>query len=121
MPTRQEEREALEALERRIAQARESANPRKSVGAEKYGAAALAWRMVIELVVGMAIGLGMGWGLDALFGSMPAFLILFGLLGFAAGIRTMMRSAAEVERRNDAIGRAERAAERDQVPPGAEQ
>ncbi len=118
MPTPQDEREALDALDRRIAEARESAKPRKSVGAEKYGAAAMAWRMVIELVVGMAIGLGMGWGLDALFGSLPLFLILLGLLGFAAGIRTMMRSAAEVQRRNDAIEQAEKAAESDRPPPG---
>ena len=120
MPTRDGEREALDALDRRIAAARESANPRKSAGAEKFGAASLAWRMVTELVVGMAIGLGMGWGLDALFGSMPAFLLLFGLLGFAAGVRTMMRSAAEVQRRNEAIEQAEKAAGRKQAPKRAE-
>jgi len=120
VPTRDEEREALDALDRRIAAARESANPRKSVGAEKFGAASLAWRMVTELVVGMAIGLGMGWGLDALFGSMPAFLLLFGLLGFAAGVRTMMRSAAEVQRRNEAIEQAEKAAGRTQAPKRAD-
>ena len=68
--------------------------------------------MVIELVVGMAMGVGMGWGLDSLFGTMPAFLILFGLLGFAAGVRTMMRSADEVNRRNDAATRVEDSARR---------
>jgi ATP synthase protein I len=112
VPTREDEREALDALDRRIAAARESANPPRSVGAEKFSAASLAWRMVTELVVGMAIGLGMGWGLDVLFGSMPAFLVLFGLLGFAAGVRTMMRSAAEVQKRNEAIEQAEKAAGR---------
>jgi len=119
VPTRDDEREALDALDRRIAAARESANPRRSVGAEKFSAASLAWRMVTELVVGMAIGLGMGWGLDSLFGSMPAFLVLFGLLGFAAGVRTMMRSAVEVQKRNEAIEQAEKAAEREKAPPGA--
>ncbi len=113
MPTRDDEREALTDLDRRIAEARETANPRKSVGADKYNAATLAWRMVIELVVGMALGLGMGWGLDSLFGTMPAFLILFGLLGFAAGVRTMMRSAAEVQRRHEAARAADKTAGRD--------
>ncbi|NOX38988.1 MAG: AtpZ/AtpI family protein [Alphaproteobacteria bacterium] len=59
-----------------------------------------AWRMVIELVVGVGLGFGIGYGLDGLFGTIPIFLILFTLLGFAAGIRTMMRSAAEIQAEN---------------------
>lgn len=112
MPGNDDEREALDALDRRIAEARESAQPRKSAGAEKYKAASLAWRMVTELVVGMAMGLGMGWGIDSLLGTMPAFLILFGMLGFAAGVRTMMRSADEVHRQNEAVKRGEDSADR---------
>lgn len=113
MATRDEEREALRALDRRIAEARKSATPGKSVGSDKYSAASLAWRMVLELVVGMTLGLGMGWGLDSLFGTLPGFLILFGLLGFAAGVRTMMRSAQEVQRRNEAAEAADKTAGRD--------
>jgi ATP synthase protein I len=52
--------------------------------------------MVTELVVGMLLGLGIGWGLDALFGTRPVFLVVFALLGFAAGVRTMLRTADEV-------------------------
>jgi len=59
----------------------------------------MAWRMVMELVAGMAVGLAMGWGLDSLFGTLPLFLIVMGLFGFAAGIRTVLRSAKELERR----------------------
>jgi ATP synthase protein I len=58
----------------------------------------MAWRMVIELVAGIAIGFGVGYGLDWLFGTIPIFLILFIGLGFAAGIRTMMRTAEEVQK-----------------------
>lgn len=57
----------------------------------------LAWRMVIELVVGLLIGFGIGWGLDWLFGTLPIFLMLFTLLGLAAGIKTMLRSAQELQ------------------------
>lgn len=64
---------------------------------ETYSQAHLAWRMVIELVVGLLIGFGMGYGLDSLFGTMPVFLVLFTLLGLAAGIKTMMRSAREIQ------------------------
>ncbi|MFV0303032.1 MAG: AtpZ/AtpI family protein [Paracoccus sp. (in: a-proteobacteria)] len=56
----------------------------------------LAWRMVIELVAGLGIGFGIGFGLDSLFGTSPFLLILFIFLGFAAGIKTMMRTAAEL-------------------------
>jgi ATP synthase protein I len=58
----------------------------------------MAWRMVIELVAGIAIGFGFGYGLDWLFGTMPIFLVLFIGFGLAAGIRTMMRTAEEVQK-----------------------
>jgi ATP synthase protein I len=65
---------------------------------EHYSQAQHAWRMVIELVAGIAIGFGMGYGLDSLFGTIPIFLVLFTLAGFAAGVKTMMRSAAELQK-----------------------
>jgi len=35
-------------------------------------------------------------GLDALFGTRPLLLTVFTLLGFAAGVKTMIRTAREV-------------------------
>jgi ATP synthase protein I len=64
---------------------------------DHHSQAQLAWRMVIELVAGLGIGFGMGYGLDALFGTSPWLMIIFIFLGFAAGIKTMMRSAEEVK------------------------
>jgi ATP synthase protein I len=89
-------KQRLEQLEARIAAAK-PAEPEKSHNDEHYSQAHLAWRMVIELVVGLAIGFGIGYGLDSLFGTIPIFLVLFTLLGMAAGIRTMMRSAQEIQ------------------------
>ena len=57
-----------------------------------------AWRMVIELVSGLAIGFGLGYGLDIVLGTLPIFMIIFTLLGFVAGIRTMLSTAKEVQR-----------------------
>ena len=102
----QPERERLEALEKRIAQAKEARRP-KPAKQSKYEASSLAWRMVLELVIGMALGCSVGYGLDVLFGTLPWFLIVFALLGFAAGIRTMMRSAEEVKRGGRALDRSE--------------
>jgi ATP synthase protein I len=88
--------ERLKRLEDRIESARAShAEPPSRVGA-KYTQSSLAWRMVTELVAGMLLGLGIGWALDSFFGTQPAFLAVFALLGFAAGVRVMMRTAEEV-------------------------
>ena len=58
------------------------------------------WRMVTELVVGLLMGFGIGYGLDHLFGTIPIFLVIFTMLGFAAGVRAMMKSAAEIAAKN---------------------
>ena len=93
----------LDELEKRIQAARQVREPKRAGKAgEKFTAASMAWRMTLELVVGGLVGAAMGWGLDELFGTLPLFLIVFVLLGFAAGIRTMMRSAEEVTKRQAA-------------------
>ena len=62
----------------------------------KYEQANLAWRMVIELVTGVLIGLAIGYGLDELFGTRPIMLVIFALFGFAAGVRTMIGTARKM-------------------------
>jgi ATP synthase protein I len=86
----------LRALEERIARARKATEPKPHTE-EHYSRAHLAWRMVIELVAGLLIGFGIGYGLDTLFGTLPVFMVLFTLLGFAAGVQTMVRSAREIQ------------------------
>ncbi len=88
--------ERLKRLEDRIEAAKSAQSTPPSGTGAKYTQGSLAWRMVIELVVGMLLGLAIGMGLDSLFGTRPVFLVLFALLGFAAGVRTMMRTASEV-------------------------
>ena len=61
----------------------------------------IAFRFATELVAALLIGGAMGWGLDWLLGrfgvhTKPVFLILFFLLGAAAGIRGVMRAANEI-------------------------
>ena len=88
--------ERLKQLEARI-DALKGPKAVKKHTEEHYSQAHLAWRMVLELVAGLLIGLGIGYGLDRLFGTLPIFLVIFTLLGLAAGIKTMMRSAAEIQ------------------------
>jgi ATP synthase protein I len=83
------------SLDERIAAARARQAPKPRAD-EHYSRANVAWRMVIELVAGLAIGFGIGYGLDVLFGTLPWLLVLFTLAGFAAGVKTMMRTAKEI-------------------------
>ena len=86
----------LERLGKRIDELKKAEAPRLAIE-RHHGQAQLAWRMVIELVAGLGIGFGIGYGLDVLFGTLPLFLVLFVLLGFVAGVRTMLRTAKEVQ------------------------
>lgn len=89
--------ERLRQLDERIAEVKKAMEP-PPPKEEHYSQAQHAWRMVIELVSGLGIGFGIGYGLDALFGTSPLFLVLFILLGFAAGVKTMLRTAAELQK-----------------------
>ena len=91
-----ETKEQMARLEGRIEAAKAAQAPKPRVD-EHYSQANLAWRMVIELVAGLGIGFGMGYGLDLLFGTLPVFMVIFTFLGLAAGIKTMLRSAQEIQ------------------------
>ncbi|KAG1647402.1 ATP synthase protein I [Nymphon striatum] len=87
----------LQELEAKINAAKARSAPAKPHQEEHYSQAQLAWRMVIELVAGLGIGFGIGYGLDVLFGTLPIFMVLFVMLGLAAGVKTMLRSAQEIQ------------------------
>jgi ATP synthase protein I len=65
---------------------------------EHYSQAQVGWRMVTELVTGLLLGFGIGYGMDALFGTIPIFTVLFIFAGFAAGVRVMLRTAQELQK-----------------------
>ena len=88
--------ERMARLEAKLAEARSRhAPPPREVHA--HDRAHVAWRMVIELVAGIAVGFGIGLGLDALLGTRPLMLVLFTLVGFAAGVNVMLRTARELQ------------------------
>ncbi|MGB3146772.1 MAG: AtpZ/AtpI family protein [Paracoccaceae bacterium] len=91
----------LKSLEERINTVKQTRQPKPRVE-DHYSAASQGWRMVTELVSGLGIGFGIGYGLDLLFGTLPVFLMLFTLLGFAAGVNVMMRTARELQQQNEA-------------------
>ena len=56
-------------------------------------AMALGFRLSSELVAGVAVGAGIGWGFDRLLSTSPFGFIVFLLLGFVAGVVNVVRSA----------------------------
>lgn len=90
-------KDRMAALEARLAEKRAPDDTAKRHQDEHYSQAQMGWRLVIELVAGLAIGFGIGYGLDTFFGTLPWMMIVFTMLGFAAGVRTMLRSANEMQ------------------------
>jgi ATP synthase protein I len=86
----------LRALEARLAKVKAKPEPAKTSTGKGFSQGEVAWRMVIELLTGMLLGVGIGYGLDVLFGTLPVFLVIFSLFGFAAGVRTMLGSARQL-------------------------
>lgn len=86
----------LRALEARLAKVKGQVPPPKTNTVKGFSQGEVAWRMVIELMTGMLLGVGIGYGLDVLFGTLPVFLIIFSLFGFAAGVKTMLGSARQL-------------------------
>lgn len=103
-------REDLDALGEKLAeherrQAGEERRRRRRA-ASPYG---FGFRLVTELVAGVAAGFLGGWALDRWLGTSPWFVLLLTPMGMAAGILNVVRAArsAEGERHLDAIAAAE--------------
>jgi ATP synthase protein I len=92
-----DEKQRMAQLEDKIANAKAVHRPQSQIE-EHHSQDHAGWRMVTELVAGLLIGFCIGYGLDSLFGTLPIFLVLFVLLGFAAGVKTMLRSAQDIQR-----------------------
>ena len=55
-------------------------------------AMALGFRILAELVAGVLVGVAIGWQLDRWSGWSPVFLIVFMMLGIAAGFWNIMKA-----------------------------
>jgi ATP synthase protein I len=65
--------------------------PADSVGNTQASAMGVGVRVGVELVAAMVVGVGIGWYLDHWLHTSPLFLVVFVLLGGAAGVANVWR------------------------------
>jgi len=87
----------LDDLERRLraAGARETEEP--EANAQTTSGIGAALRVTVDLVSGIGVGTFIGWVLDGWLDTRPWFMILFFVLGAAAGFRNVIRTAQKLE------------------------
>ncbi len=92
----------LHDLEERLGRVRGAREPKAASSSEGRGPAlGRALRLSTELIAGVAVGGFIGWALDRFFGTAPLLLVVFLILGAAAGILNVIRSAQAMQ---DAAG-----------------
>ena len=100
---KREEKE-LKEFEAKIEQvSRELSKPAKKMFDFKFSAGwALGARLATELLGGVVVGAGIGLVFDKLLSTSPWFLIVFLMLGSAAGIVNVYRTVSDVQKKQDA-------------------
>jgi ATP synthase protein I len=87
----------LNALGKRL----DEIQARGSAGAKPASSASgIAMRLGTELVAGLIVGGGIGWGIDRLFHTQPWGMVVFFILGAAAGIGGVVRTAQQANAGN---------------------
>ncbi len=97
-PQNIEEKQGLEDIERRVRELREERRkPSKlsmSIKAPPSSALRLAFRVAVELVSALIVGAIIGWSLDQWLDTRPWIMLVFVVLGGAAGVLNVYRLAS---------------------------
>ncbi len=95
-------RKRLRSLDARIKGAR--GHPTADTAAQRGSAMGAAFRITADLLAGVIVGGFIGWAVDRWLDTSPIFLVVFFVLGSAAGILNVMRSAKKMQSRSVATG-----------------
>ncbi len=111
---------SLKNLEGRLAAARARQQDARGTGDENGKSAPTAglgfgFRIAVDLLAGLAVGVGLGLLLDRWLGTTPFLLIVFFFLGAAAGMLNVYRTAT---RKGLAVGYSKNDDHRDDETPG---
>lgn len=89
---------AEDDLGKRIAEAQKAHEQSKGDGSRMAGSGkgmGVGFKMASEFIASVFVGAALGWGLDQLLHTTPWMLIVWLLLGFAAGIVNVVRVARD--------------------------
>ena len=84
---------SLEELQRKIDTSKPESDEEQKAGPSPIGN---AMRYGTELLAGVGVGGFLGYWIDDAAGTSPLFFILFFFLGFAAGVRNILRNAGNM-------------------------
>ncbi|HTI86380.1 MAG TPA: AtpZ/AtpI family protein [Alphaproteobacteria bacterium] len=91
---------SLEDLDARLRAVQERVDSRANGGKKDNGqpmsGLGLAFRVGIELVSALAVGVGIGWLLDRWLGTKPWLMVVFFFLGSAAGVLNVWRAMSGI-------------------------
>ena len=91
------ERSSLKDLDARLKAARQRQEEASGAAREKRAGSSgmgVGFRLAIELVTALVVGVAIGYGLDRWLGTAPLFLIVFFFLGSAAGFLNVYRASS---------------------------
>lgn len=100
------------ALAERLTRLGESLEAHRSTDEGRPGVRATGFAQAVkvasEFVAGVVVGGALGWGIDRFLGTSPWALIVFLLLGFAAGVLNVLRAEGKVAEAGARLREAER-------------
>tara|TARA_B100000965_G_scaffold375256_1_gene367180 strand:- start:1109 stop:1387 length:279 start_codon:yes stop_codon:yes gene_type:complete len=85
----------IKSLNQRIQKAKDESNPAQNKPPSPIGR---VMKIVVEIVAAMAVGVVIGMLVDNYFDTRPIFIIIFFLLGSAAGILNVFRVAKSLQK-----------------------
>ena len=87
----------LHDLEGRVRDAKARHEPAPLQPQARGAAMGQALKLATEMIAGVAVGGFIGWWLDWVFGTQPILMVVFLVLGAAAGITNVVRSAQKAQ------------------------
>ncbi len=90
----------LDALDGKISTAKEKHNPQQKQGALSESAGiGMGFRMAVEMMAAVVVGVFLGHQLDKWLGTSPLFLLLLFFLGIVTGFWNVIKTAQKFEKR----------------------
>jgi ATP synthase protein I len=106
MARQDSKRDRLDTLEKKLSASRQRHQPDDNHGRANANMLGLAWRLTIEMLVGIGVGGFIGWWIDKVLGTEPIFMLLLLVLGMGAGLMNSVRTVAEMRRKQDELDAA---------------